>query len=105
MVILVWLDPQHADEVSMSLHFIPNGSWVIKKSDPMVIEETSVDGEYAIWTTGPYPLIFRNGDIQFERLVNGHVLIWANADVTYRLETDLSMEEAIKIAESLEPIP
>jgi hypothetical protein len=43
--------------------------------------------------------------MQFERLINGHVLIWAGLDVTYRLETDLSLEEAVKIAESLEPIP
>lgn len=105
MVILVWLDPQQPDKVLMSLHFIPNGSWAIKKVDPQVIEETKVDGNRAIWTTGPYPLIFPNGDIQFERLVSGHVLIWAGLDVTYRLETDLSMEEAVRIAESLEPTP
>ena len=105
MVILVWLDPQQPDKVLMSLHFIPNGSWAIKKVDPQVIEETKVDGNRAIWTTGPYPLIFPNGDIQFERLVSGHVLIWAGLDVTYRLETDLSIEEAVRIAESLEPIP
>ena len=105
MVILVWLDPQQPDKVLMSLHFIPNGSWAIKKVDPQVIEETKVDGNRAIWTTGPYPLIFPNGDIEFERLVSGHVLIWAGLDVTYRLETDLSMEEAVRIAESLEPLP
>jgi hypothetical protein len=50
-------------------------------------------------------LILPNGDIQFERLVSGHVLIWAGLDVTYRLETDLSLKEAVRIAESLEPIP
>jgi hypothetical protein len=105
MVILVWLDPQQLDKVLMSLHFIPNGSWAIKKVEPQVIEETKINGDRAIWTTGPYPLIFSDGDIQFERLVSGHVLIWAGLDVTYRLETDLSLEEAVRIAESLEPIP
>lgn len=105
MVILVWLDPQQPEKVLMSLHFIPNGSWAIKKVEPQVIEETKVDDNRAIWTTGPYPLIFPNGDIQFERLVSGHVLIWSGLDVTYRLETDLSMEEAVRIAEALEPIP
>jgi len=105
MVILVWLDPQHPEKVLMSLHFIPNGSWAVKKVEPTVIQETLVDGERAVWTTGPYPLFFSNGDMQFERLINGHVLIWAGLDVTYRLETDLSLEAAVKIAESLEPIP
>jgi hypothetical protein len=104
MVILVWLDSQHPDKVLMSLHFIPNGSWAIKKMEPKVIRETSVDGERAIWTTGPYPLILSNGDVQFTRLINGHVLIWADTNVTYRLETNGSLEEALKIAESLKPI-
>jgi hypothetical protein len=105
MVILVWLDPKHSDRVLMSLHFIPNGSWAIKKVEPKVIRETSVSGKRAIWTTGPYPLILSNGDAQFTRLINGHVLIWADENVTYRLETNGSLEEAVKIAESLRPIP
>jgi len=103
MVILVWLDPQDPKKILMSLHFIPNGSWVIKKMEPTTIDETTVNGDRAIWTTGPYPM-YINGDIQYKRLITGHVLIWANLDVTYRLETDVSMEEAVKIAESLEPV-
>jgi hypothetical protein len=72
---------------------------------PKVIQETQVNGQRAVWADGPYPLIMRNGDVSFTRLIEGHVLIWANGDVTYRLETDLSMEEAVKTAESLKPIP
>lgn len=104
MVVLVWLDPQDPTRVSMSLHFLPPGSWAIKKMEPTVIDETRVNGERAIWTTGPYPLYVSNGDIQYKRLITGHVLIWDDGKVTYRLETDLSLEEAVKIAESLEPI-
>jgi hypothetical protein len=37
-------------------------------------------------------------------LINGHVLIWEEGNITYRLETALPLEEAIKIAESLQPI-
>jgi hypothetical protein len=105
IVILVWLDPQHPEQVLMSLHIISNSSWMIKKMEPTAIQETSVDGQHAVWTTGPYPLIFSNGNTQYERLISGHVLIWGDLDVTYRLETNSSMEEAVKIAESLEPIP
>ena len=105
MVILVWLDPQNPEKVLISLHFVPNSSWAIKKVDPTVIQETSVNGERAIWTTGPYPMYLSNGDLQYRRLITGHVLIWAGLDVTYRLETDLSLEEEVKIAESLQSIP
>ena len=104
MAILVWLDPQNPDQVLMSLHFVPAGSWAVKKMEPTVIQATNVNGQRAIWTTGPYPLKLENGDVQYRRMISGHVLIWENGDITYRLETDLTLREAIKIAESLQPI-
>ena len=85
--------------------FRSSGSWVINKMGPKVIQETQVNGQHAIWAEGPYPLILRNGNVEFTRLIDGHVLIWTGVNVTYRLETDLSMEEALKVAESLQPIP
>jgi hypothetical protein len=39
--------------------------------------------------------------MDFRRLVEGQVLIWEADGITYRLETELSMEEAVAIAESL----
>ena len=104
MTILVWTDPQNPDQVLMSLHFLPPGSWAIKKMEPTVIEETSVNGQQAVWTTGPYLMRLTNGDMQLTRMINGHVLIWEGANVTYRLETDLPLEEAVKVAESLHRI-
>ena len=104
MTILVWIDPQQPDKVLMSLHMIPPGSWAIHKFDPAQVQETTVKGQRAIWAVGPYPLRMRDSDLQFMRLIEGHVLIWKDKDITYRLETDLPLEEAVKIAESLEPI-
>ena len=103
MTILVWLDPQSPETVLMSLHFIPDGSWAITKVSPTLIEETTVDGVRAIWAVGPYPLRFTNGDLDFTRIVDGNVLIWADDILTYRLETNMSLEEALKVAESLVP--
>jgi len=104
ITILIWTDPQQPERVTMSLHFVPAGHWAINKFGPVEIQETEVDGQKAIWAMGPYPMIMSDGRLQVERLINGHVLIWADGALTYRLETDLSLEEAIKIAESLEPI-
>jgi hypothetical protein len=105
MTILVWLDPNDPDTVLLSLHFIPEGSWAIHKSEPVVLEQTSVNGNRAFWAVGPYPLRLSNGNLDFTRLIIGHVLIWVSDDITYRLETALPLEEAVKIAESLQPIP
>jgi hypothetical protein len=105
MTILVWVDPVHPEDAMMSLHFIPEGSWAISKVRPVVIQEIEVNGQRAIWAVGPYPLKLRNGNLEFTRLIDGHVLVWAEGNITYRIETDLPLEEAIKIAESLQPIP
>ena len=102
MVVLVWIDPGQPEQVQMSLHIIEAGSWAIEKVQPVVVQETTVKGLKAAWTIGPYPLILSNSDIRFTRLIDGHVLIWADDELTYRIETDLSMEEAVRVAESLE---
>jgi hypothetical protein len=103
IVILVWLDPAQPERVLMSLHRIPDTSWMIRKFEPQVVETTSVNGRRAIWAVGPYPIILSNGESDYTRLIDGHVLIWEEGGITYRLETRLPLEAAIKIAESLEP--
>jgi hypothetical protein len=105
MVILVWIDAGQPDQVQMSLHLIEQGSWTIQKYHPQIAQETTVNDLRAIWTVGEYPLILRNGDAQFTRLIDGHVLIWEENKITYRLETDLSLEEALRVAESLQASP
>lgn len=105
MTVLVWLDPRQPGEVLMSLHFLPAGSWAITKFEPTLIQETTVNDARALWTVGPYPLQLSGGGIDVVRLIRGHVLIWTEGGITYRLETDLSLEETVRIAESLEPTP
>ena len=106
MTIFVWMDPGQPDRVLMSLHFIPETSWAIKKMGPRLIQETTVNGQYAVWAEGTYPVLIRDGSqVEHVRLVDGHVLIWDVDGLTYRLESDLDMDEAIQVAESLAPIP
>jgi negative regulator of sigma E activity len=71
-----------------------------------VIEETQVAGQRALWMTGaPHLLVTLDarGQPRFdmERSVTANTLAWEMGDVTFRLETDLSKEEAIRFAESL----
>ena len=58
-------------------------------------------GNEAIWAVGPYPLEMKNGNTDIRRMVDGNMLIWSEGEITYRLESDLQFDEAIKIAESL----
>jgi hypothetical protein len=102
-VVLVWLDPNQPEQVRLSLHQLGPGAFA-EKGNPGSIQETTVNGRQALWTEGPYILQFRRGnrvDYDLRRLVTGRVLIWVEGEVTYRLETDLPLEEAVRVAESL----
>ena len=101
MVVLVWTDPEDPGKARLSLHIIEPGSFAIEKIQPELIETTQVNGHEAIWAVGPYPVHLKNQGLDIRRMVNGHVLIWTEGGFTYRLETDLPLEEALKIAESL----
>lgn len=100
-VILVWLDKIDPSQVRMSLHLIGPNSWAIHKIEPKVVDTTAVNGEAAAWTEGPYLLSKQSGDLAEMRLVEGHVLIWQEESVTYRLESELSLAEAVQVAQSL----
>ena len=101
-VILVWLNPDNPVEVELSLHLLGPGT-LVEKGAPVILEETTVNGQEAFWVTGPHVLQNRRGDFDFRRLVTGNVLIWREGVITYRLETKLSLAEARRIAESLTP--
>jgi hypothetical protein len=103
LLVLVWLDPYNPGGVRLSLHTLTSDVDAFKLA-PAVVAETQVSGRRAIWTQGPYLLLLkRSGGDQITpgRMIEGHVLIWTLADLTYRLETDLPLDEAVKIAESL----
>lgn len=66
---------------------------------------TQVNGEDAFWIVGKHLLQFYDAQqkpfYQSYRFIAGNVLVWESEAITYRLETSLSLEEAIQIAESL----
>ena len=101
MVVLIWLDPARPDHARLSLHLIEEGSWALYKMQPQIVQETLVRGHRAIWAVGPYPLILRTRDVAVVRLIDGHMLIWIVDGITYRVETDLPLEEAVRVADSM----
>ena len=100
VVVLVWTAPGQPDIVRLSLHeFGPDTH--AEKFEPKVVQETTVNGARAAWTEGPHLLVFRSGDAGLRELVHGHTLIWQQGSITYRLETDQNLQEAIRIAQSV----
>lgn len=106
-VVLVWLDPVQPTRARFSLHIL--GATVFaEKGNGRRLEQTTVNGQPAFWTEGPYLLAYRRGnavDWDIRRLVEGHVLLWTEDQLTYRLETSASLAEAVRMAESLVALP
>lgn len=100
LLIFVWLDDQQPDRVRLSMYQFLPGPYA-EKSRPEMIKPVTVNGRTAIWGEGEHLLITRSGRDVMRRLVDGHVLIWTEGEVTYRIETDLTEQEAIRVAESL----
>ena len=106
-VVLVWLEPTQPTRARFSLHIL--GATVFaEKGNVKRLEQTTVNGYLAFWTEGPYLLAYRRGnavDWDIRRLVEGHVLLWTEDQLTYRLETSASLAEAVRMAESLVALP
>ncbi|MCC6805595.1 MAG: hypothetical protein IT319_22125 [Anaerolineae bacterium] len=103
IVVLAWLDASGA--VEYSLHLLPAGTYSSKMYEGD-LEETEVSGERALWLPNPHPYLLRTGATESTvkiRQVTAHALMWATADgqMTYRLETNHPLEDALRIAESV----
>lgn len=99
VIIMVWLP--HDNRPALSLfQFAPTSDTYIKPLS--MIQNVRVNGQPALWTDQfPHRLEYDNGTQRAALLVEGSVLIWQENEITYRIESGLSLEEAVRIAESL----
>ena len=102
LLILVWLDPAEPGRARLSLHEIAPDSVRIEKYQPRVLDYTRVNGHTAAWVVGPYLVVLSSGDLTWRRIVDGNTLVWEADGITYRLESNLSLGQAVQIAESLQ---
>ncbi len=106
VVVMVWMDKIQASKVRLSISETNISGAIFQKIVPPTVENTTVNGQPAIWVDAPYMLVTGNGDYVMNRLIsNGHTLIWASGVMTFRLETGDNLADAIKIAESLSTEP
>lgn len=73
---------------------------------PASVTEVTVEGARGFFISGPphyFVYVDETGrQVDASHRVVGDTLIWSGGDVTYRLESGLDMDEAIRLAESLE---
>lgn len=102
-VLLLWMEPDAPQEVALSLLQLGPGAFA-GKGAPGTVEQVEVSGEPGLWMEGQHMLYLHLGEnyknVQIP--VEGKILIWTEGSITYRLEGAPSLEEALRIAESLE---
>jgi hypothetical protein len=103
VVTLAWMQPDDPAEVRLILQILnPDGIGVkYYPWDNTNQESTRVHDSQAIWLTDVHEIFYHSDDREVSRLIDTNVLIWEQDRLTYRLETDLTIEEAVRIAESL----
>ncbi|CAN5862255.1 MAG: hypothetical protein H0T94_07080 [Acidimicrobiia bacterium] len=83
----------------------PDEAWIRKLiSGGVEVDRVEINGEEGYWMTGPHLLIFDNGDFSETSRTNGNVLIWSASGITYRLETALTLPQALELAQNLESV-
>lgn len=97
-IVMVWTE-EETIRLVLTIHPLEREMF---KYYPWEETGTRVNGEYAAWLTEPHTMFDAGGEVVTRRIVHDHVLIWYDDALTYRLETDLPVAEAVKIAESLE---
>ncbi|HEY7876093.1 MAG TPA: hypothetical protein VIG64_13335 [Actinomycetota bacterium] len=69
------------------------------------VRPTEVDGKLAYWVRGPHTLFYLDaeGELRQETLrLSDNALIWTSGSMTLRIESSLSLEDSLAIAESMD---
>ncbi len=100
IVVLAWLDSGGA--VDLSLHLLPTESYALKMTSGTPQPE-QVNGADALWIPGSHGYMLMVGPDQPRmRTVPSSALVWQAADgITYRLETNRSLDDALRVANSI----
>jgi hypothetical protein len=102
MVTLVWLVPGSETDIRLAIQMLDERNIGIKYYNRDDYRETQVRGQRGSWLEQPHIQLFYGSDGEYRRLVSGNVLIWTEDRITYRLEVDAPLDEAVTIAESMQ---
>lgn len=102
VVSLVWFDAAAPEQIHAMLWQINAANFATKWVYVDQMQELTVNEQPAFGLTGPHTLQLLEETAHPPRLVTNTVLIWQSNGITYRLEGEFTLEEAVQIAESLQ---
>ncbi|MEZ4518567.1 MAG: hypothetical protein R3C44_17685 [Chloroflexota bacterium] len=101
LLTLIWDDPRQPGHpyLTFSQTDIPQLAFKMVSADQ--VTWLQVQGHDGVWIQGPHTtgLLF-DGTATDEQIAS-NVLLWSDDAMTYRIEGDIAMEDAIRLAESL----
>jgi hypothetical protein len=100
--VLLWRQPGGAGEAQLALYQIAVPDFAQKAASIAALQQTEVHDTLAYWVRGPHRIQLTNSEITDWLPVESNVLIWAEGGITYRLEGASTLDEAVRIAESLQ---
>ncbi len=101
LLTLVWLVPGQPDQVYMSLEIL-SSEMAATKYDPMDTgQAVQVTGQVGYWLPDAHRVVYYYDNHEWQRDVQANVLIWEIDRLTYRMEIDEPLNQALQIAESI----
>jgi hypothetical protein len=107
-VVMAWYSPGRTDNLRMVMM---QGTWddsidTLDANATGLAQTSTVHGNTAQWVEGPQYMYVNttNGATELSSrrwIQNSHTLTWQENGLKYRLETELSLEDAVQVAESL----
>lgn len=104
LVTCIWNEAD-GDEARLVLQMIGAQTEILKYGVPHAVQ-VSVNSEMAVWLDTPHTAQIQTTGgraIGLSWLVQSNVLVWIVNGVTYRIETELPLPDALRLAESLQP--
>ncbi len=99
VITLVWYGNDARPQIALTQIGIP--SFGIKWASGEQVTATAVNDLPAVWIEGPHLFSFAEFAFSDFVTIDSQVLLWTAGDNTLRLEGDLTLAEAVDIAESL----
>lgn len=101
LLTLVWLVTDQPDQVYMSLEILSSEMAATKYDTRGTGQSVQVNGQVGYWMTDAHRVVYYYDNNEWERDVLANVLIWEIDRLTYRMEIDAPLNQALQTAESI----
>lgn len=103
LLTLVWDDPQQPGRPVLTLSQTDMPQLAYKMIGDQQATAVRVHDLPGLWIAGPHQLLLPIDGSHVDGYLASSVLVWSDAQMTYRIEGDITLDEALRLAESLAP--